>query len=130
MTYGPAVVDVLDGRVFKLTETHSAEIGPSVVPLLIPGERIVACFTADFDFVVFTDRRLVVVTAQGLTGKKRGFCSLPYRQVQAFSVEIAGTFDRDAELELRFGGEDRIGLRFKGAADVRALSLLIAQHVL
>jgi hypothetical protein len=45
--------------------------------LVIPGELIVSCFEAARDFVVFTDKRLIAVNVQGMTGKKRDFTSLP-----------------------------------------------------
>ena len=45
--------------------------------LVIPGELIVSCFEAARDFVVFTDKRLIAVNVQGMTGKKRDVTSLP-----------------------------------------------------
>ena len=101
-----------------------------VAPLLIQGEQIVACFKAVRDFVVFTDKRLIAVNVQGMTGKKRDFTSLPYSKVQAFSVETAGTFDLDAELDLWFSGLGKVRLEFKGNADIRALGQMIATYVL
>jgi hypothetical protein len=41
------------------------------------------------DYVAFTDKRLIAVNVQGLTGKKRDYSSLPYSKVQAFSIETA-----------------------------------------
>lgn len=62
------------------------------------------CFKGVHDFVVFTNKRLVAVNVQGITGEKRDSTSLPYSKIQAFSVETAGTFDLDAELDLWFSG--------------------------
>jgi hypothetical protein len=56
------------------------------------------------DFVVFTDKRLIAVNVQGMTGKKRDFTSLPYSKIQAFPIETADSFDLDAELDLWFSG--------------------------
>lgn len=50
--------------------------------------------------------------------------------VQAFSVETAGTFDLDAELDLWFSGLGKVRLEFKGQVDVRALSRLISVYIL
>lgn len=96
------MIDFSNGSVFKLSEIHPQEIGPAVTPLLVQGEQIVACFKAMRDFVVFTNKRVIAVNVQGMTGKKRDFTSLPYSKVQAFSIETAGTFDLDAELDLWF----------------------------
>jgi Bacterial PH domain len=101
-----------------------------VAPLMIQGEQIVACFKAMRDFVVFTNKRLIAVNVQGMTGKKRDFTSLPYSKVQAFSIETAGTFDLDAELDLWFSGLGNVRLEFKGNADIRQLGQMIATYVL
>lgn len=101
-----------------------------MVPLLIEGEHVVSCFKAVRDFVVFTNKRLIAVNVQGITGKKRDFTSLPYSKVQAFSVESAGNFDLDAELDLWFSGLGKVRLEFKGNADIRQLGHMIATYVL
>ncbi len=98
------MIDFSNGSVFELSAIHPQEIGPAVAPLLIQNEQIVACFKVMRDFVGFTDERLIAVNVQGMTGKKRDFTSLPHSKVQAFSIETAGTFDLDAELDLWFSG--------------------------
>jgi hypothetical protein len=125
-----AVIDFANGSVFKLNPAKPAELGPMVAPLLIPGEQLVSCFKAVRDFVVFTDKRLIAVNVQGMTGKKRDFTSLPYSKIQAFSVETAGTFDLDAELDLWFSGLGKVRLEFKGTSDIRQLGQMIAGYVL
>jgi hypothetical protein len=67
---------------------------------------------------------------QGMTGKKRDFTSLPYSKVQAYSIETAGTFDLDSELDLWFSGLGKVRLKFKGQVDIRHLGQMIAQYVL
>jgi Bacterial PH domain len=124
------VIDFANGSVFKLNSADPRELGPEVGPLLIPGEQIVASFKAVRDFVVFTDKRLIAVNVQGMTGKKRDFTSLPYSKIQAFSIETAGTFDLDAELDLWFSGLGKVRLEFKGSADIRHLGQMIAHYVL
>ena len=129
-TYRDVVIDFSSGSVFKLNPASSQDLGPEVAPLLVPGEQIVACFKAVRDFVVFTDKRLIAVNVQGMTGKKRDFTSLPYSKIQAFSVETAGHFDLDAELDLWFSGLGNVRLEFRGNADIRGLGQMIASYVL
>src|SRR3954451_22369727 len=124
------MIDFSNGSVFKLSAIHPQEIAPAVAPLMIDGERIIACFKAMRDFVVFTDKRLIAVNVQGMTGKKRDFTSLPYSKVRAFSIETAGTFDLDTELDLWFSGLGKVRLEFKGNADIRQLGQMIATYVL
>ena len=130
MTYRDAVIDFSNGSVFKLNPASPHELGPEVAPLLVPGEQVVACFKAMRDFVVFTDKRLIAVNVQGMTGRKKDFTSLPYSKIQAWSIETAGVFDMDSELDLWFSGLGRVRLEFKGSANIRALSLMIASHAL
>ncbi|SDM71501.1 PH domain-containing protein [Geodermatophilus siccatus] len=129
-TYRDVVIDFSNGSVFKLNPASPQELGPEVAPLLVPGEQVVACFKAVRDFVVFTDKRLIAVNVQGMTGRKKDFTSLPYSKVQAFSIETAGTFDLDAELDLWFSGLGKVRLEFKGSADIRGLGQMIAGFVL
>ena len=71
------MIDFSNGSVFKLSPCNPDEIAPAVAPLLVHGEQFVATFKAVRDFVVFTDKRLIAVNVQGITGKKRDFTSLP-----------------------------------------------------
>lgn len=57
--------------------------------------------------MMFTNKRIFAVNVQGLTGSKVDISSLPYSKIQAFSIETAGTFDRDSELEMYFSGLGR-----------------------
>ena len=79
---------------------------------------------------MFTNKRLIAVNVRGITGKKRDFTSLPYSKIQAFSVESAGSFDLDAELDLWFSGLGKVRLEFKGSADIRQLGRMVATYVL
>ena len=124
------MIDFSNGSVFKLSPANPQDIAPAVAPLLIQNEQIVACFKAVRDFVVFTDKRLIAVNVQGMTGRKRDFTSLPYSKVQVFSIETAGTFDLDAELDLWFSGLGKIRLEFKGNVDIRWLGQMLASYVL
>jgi hypothetical protein len=124
------MIDFSNGSAFKLNPCRPEEIVSSVAPILIPDEQIISCFKAVRDFVVFTDKRLIAVNVQGITGKKRDFTSLPYSKIQAFSIETAGTFDLDAELDLWFSGLGKVRLEFKGRSDIRQLGQMIATYTL
>ena len=56
------------------------------------------------DVFIFTDRRLILVDKQGVTGRKVQYHSVPYKSITHFSVETAGTFDLDAELTIWISG--------------------------
>jgi len=82
------------------------------------------------DYVAMTNKRLIAVNVKGMTGKKRDFTSLPYSKIQAFSIETAGSFDMDAELDLWFSGVGKVRLEFKGGTDIRQLGQMIATYAL
>jgi hypothetical protein len=124
------VIDFSNGTLFKLAQCDPAEIAPQISGLLLEGEQILVAAKTIRDFVVFTDKRILAVNVQGMTGKKRDFTSMPYSKIQAFSVETAGTFDLDAELELWFSGLGKVKFEFKGRFDITYLGRLIAHHVL
>jgi len=124
------MIDFSTSSVFKLTHIDPAEIQPQIAALLLEDERLLVAAKTVRDFVVFTDKRILAVNVQGMTGKKRDFTSLPYSKIQAFSVETAGTFDLDAELDLWFSGLGKVRFEFKGHFDITYLGKLIAHHVL
>ncbi len=124
------MIDFSSPSVFKLNPCDPGTVYPQVAPLLIPDEHLVAAFKTTRDFVAFTNKRMIAVNVQGLTGKKVDFTSLPYNKVQAFSIETAGNFDRDAELELWFSGLGKVRLEFKANSDIRQLGQMIASYVL
>ncbi len=124
------MIDFEKSAVFRLSQCDPQDIAGSVGPILIVGEEIVSCFRGGRDFVVFTNKRLIAVNVQGMTGKKRDFTSLPYGKIQAFSIETAGTFDLDAELELWFSGLGKVRLEFKGNTDIRVIGQMIATYAL
>jgi len=124
------MIDFNNASFVKLRPVNDNAFEKMVAPILVSGEEIVNCFQSIRDGVVFTNKRIITINIQGITGKKRDFTSLPYSKIQAFSVETAGTFDLDSELELWFSGMGRIKLEFIGATDVAYLCKLISQQVL
>ena len=68
--------------------------------ILTTTENVELAFSLIRDLIVFTDKRLILVDKQGMTGKKTSYKSFPYRSISRFSVETAGHFDLDAELKI------------------------------
>lgn len=98
--------------------------------MFVEGETILRMFQAMRDGVVFTNKRIIAINVQGLTGKKKDFSSLPYSKIQAFSVETAGTIDLDTELELWFSGLGKVKFDFVSNYNIAALCRLISGFVL
>jgi hypothetical protein len=124
------MIDFKNASYVKLKEVPNQEGQDLVGDLLIDEEGIFASFRGMRDMVIFTNRRIISVNVQGITGKKRDFTSLPYSKVQAFSVESAGVFDLDAELDLWFSGLGQVRFEFNSKFDVRAFSKYLGHYIL
>ena len=101
-----------------------------VSPMFVAGETILGTFRGIRDGVVFTDKRIIAINVQGMTGKKKDFTSLPYSKIQAFSVETAGVLDMDSELELWFSGLGKVKFEFVSQANVSQICKMISERVL
>ena len=67
---------------------------------LADDETVEKAFQLVRDLIIFTNRRMILVDRQGMTGRKTEYHSVPYRGITHFSVESAGTFDLEAELKI------------------------------
>ena len=124
------MIDFNNASFVKLRPVNDNAFEKMVAPILVSGEEIVNCFQSIRDGVVFTNKRIITINIQGITGKKKDFTSLPFSKIQAFSVETAGAFDLDSELELWFSGMGSVKLEFIGATDVAHLCKMISEKVL
>ncbi|WP_028244676.1 PH domain-containing protein [Pseudoclavibacter soli] len=97
--------------------------------LLINGERAIASFRTFRDSATFTDGRLIVRDAQGMTGRKVEMYSLPYSSINMWSSENAGTLDFNSEIEL-WTRAGHVKIKLTRKADVRRIDSLIAWAVL
>ena len=124
------MIDFNNGAFVKLRQVVNEEGQAMVGDLLVDDEAIFSSFKGIRDMVIFTNRRIIAINVQGLTGKKKDFSSLPYSKIQAFSFETAGTFDLDAEMELWFSGLGKVRFDFNTQFDVRQFSKFIGNYVL
>ena len=98
--------------------------------LLGQGEQVHAAYQLVRDTILFTDRRLILVDKQGITGKKTEYHSVPYRSITHFAVETAGTFDLDAELKLWISGNPApIQKTFTKGVDIYEVQAILTQFV-
>lgn len=124
------MIDFSNAAFIKLTPVHDMIFSHQIAPLLIPGEEIVATYQAIRDGVVFTNKRIIAINVQGITGRKVDMTSLPYSRIQAFSWETAGTIDLDSEIDLWFNGVGKVRFEFASMADISGLCRMISEKVL
>ncbi len=105
----------LDGLLGNASNVDKGEIKREFGKLFIDGEEVNVAFKVLRDLFIFTDKRLILVDKQGITGKKTEFHSILYKSISHFSIETAGTFDMDAELKIWISGniEPLVAKNFK-----------------
>lgn len=124
------MIDFNNASFVKLRPVNDHVFEKMVAPLLVEGEEHIGSYQSIRDGIVFTNKRIIAINVQGITGKKKDFTTLPYSRIQAFSVETAGTFDLDSELDLWFSGLGHVKFEFIGAADVSYICKVISKKVL
>ena len=99
--------------------------------LLAEGETIEVGFAVFRDTFIFTDKRLIIVDVQGMTGKKIEYLSIPYSKITKFSIETSGRFDLDAELKIWIGSDPSpIQKKFNKKVNIYDLQKVLAQFTL
>lgn len=100
--------------------------------LLIEGEEIELGFSLLRDVFMFTNKRLVLIDIQGITGSKIEYKSLPYKNISRFSLETSGTFDLDAELKIWISSENvpSVSKKFNKSIDVYEVQRYLASKVM
>lgn len=98
--------------------------------MLLSGEVAVASYKTLRDSATFTNKRLIVRDAQGLTGKKVEIYSLPYSSIVMWSSENgAGLLDFNSEIEL-WTKAGHIKVNLNKGLDIRKLDRLISEAIL
>lgn len=123
------------GLINKLLGNSSAvdsdKLQEKYAHLLMDDEKVELGFTLLRDVFMFTDRRLILVDVQGVTGSKVEYRSMPYKSVSRFSLETAGTFDLDAELKIWISSEDEPSIckKFNKSINVYEVQKYLASKV-
>lgn len=121
---------------FNAIMGHASEVSVEKIaeefrPILVSGENIEKAFKIIRDMFVFTNKRLILVDKQGLTGSKVDYITIPYASIIKFSKESAGLLDLDAELKIWVRGEAMpIKKQFGKNDNINDVYLILSQHIL
>ena len=124
------MIDFSNAYFAKLKPVDDKAFSNLISPILVQNEFIICSFQSIRDGVVFTDKRVIAINVQGVTGKKKDFTSLPYSKIQAYSVETAGVLDTDCELDLWFSGLGKVRFEFIHTMNISEICKLISEKVL
>ena len=124
------MIDFNNASFVKLNMVNNETFGSQINPILVEDEVILSSYKGIRDGVVFTNRRIIAINVQGLTGKKKDFTSMPYSKIQVYSVETSGIFDLDSELELWFSGVGKVKFEFTSNSNVSEICKSISNFIL
>ena len=119
-----------DANLLNLKEISISGLRKEITDFLKRDENIVQAFQTVRDQVVFTNKRVLVVNVQGITGKKVSYFSYPYSKVQYFGIETAGLLDIDSELVLVFSNGAQVQFDFKSRVNIKEICSNISDFIL
>lgn len=119
-----------EGFFARLQKTNNDAFGKVITDFLINGERVVGTYKSIRDGVVFTNKRIIAINVQGVTGKKQDYTSIPYSKISTFSLETAGLLDLDAEMEICISGVGKVKFQFTGNTNVKEICKAISEYTL
>jgi hypothetical protein len=113
------------------SQVDAEKIVADYAEIFFDGEEVECAFKMVRDVYILTNKRLILVDKQGLTGRKTEYLSVPYKAITRFSVETAGHFDLDAELKIWISSsvEPVIEKTFNRSANIYQVQKVLAQYV-
>ena len=111
---------------------NTEQIQQDYAKMLADDEIIEIGFKLIRDEFIFTNKRLILVNKQGLTGKKVEYLSISYKSISKFSIETAGHFELDAELKIWISSETTpsVQKKFNRQVNIYDVQRMLTQHVL
>ncbi len=118
--------------VFNLKPIALSDVREEVVGLFVEGEEGVCAFKTVRDQLVFTNKRIISIDVQGLTGKRKSYSSMPYSKIAFFAIQTPGFIEivPDSELVIQFISGFTVTFEFKGNVDIGKIGQMISAYVL
>lgn len=122
---------LLSGVMGNASECNPQEVQQEYSNVLAVGETVEKAYKLIRDMFIFTQKRLILVDKQGVTGKKIEYHSYPYRSITHFSIETSGHFDLDAELKFWVSGSSTpIEKQFNKKLNIYELYSVLSTYIL
>lgn len=122
---------IFDGLIGNASEVNLEALKKEYEKILASTETIEKAYKLVRDMFIFTNKRLILVDKQGMTGKKTEYHSIPYKSITHFSIETSGHFDLDAELKIWISGTALpIEKQFNSTLNIYELQNVLAEYCL
>lgn len=121
---------IFDGMLGNASAISPDQVKQELGKLFSADETIHLAYRLIRDMIILTDRRVILIDKQGVTGRKTEYRSIPYKSITNFSIESAGHFDLDADLKLWISSiTNPIEKKFGRGVDVYELQALLARLI-
>ncbi|MBR0537152.1 MAG: PH domain-containing protein [Clostridia bacterium] len=126
------MINFSQNATINLHKIDNAQLNRNAQMLLVEGEQVIGVYKTVRDQVIFTNKRLIIVDVQGITGKRQELVTLPYSTIQYFSVQTTGFAELipDAELSLYFTNGLQANFEFRGSSDILEIGRMISRYTL
>lgn len=126
------MINFTKDTVFNLKPIDEKDIQRDLVGLFINGEKVIGAYKTIRDQVIFTNKRIITIDVQGITGKRKDYSTLPYSKIQYFSVQTPGFAEMiaDCEMELYFSNRFKARFEFAGKCNIIDIGRSISEFVL
>ncbi|NMR25337.1 PH domain-containing protein [Pseudoalteromonas sp. NEC-BIFX-2020_015] len=122
---------LFSGLMGNASEVDDADLEKVLANTLVEDEQVEKAYKVVRDMFIFTNKRLILIDKQGVTGSKIEMISIGYSKITKFSKESAGHFDLDAELKIWVGSDPTpISKDFKSGDNINDVYRIISQYAL
>lgn len=122
---------IINGLMGNATEADLRKVEHELEQILVASEKLEKAYKLIRDLIVFTNKRLIFIDKQGVTGKKVEYHSIPYHSISHFSIETSGHFDLDAELKIWISSHaEPITKQFRKDKSITEVQKALAEYAL
>jgi hypothetical protein len=121
---------LFSGLLGNAGEVDVTEVEQELASIMADGEKPEQVFKLIRDLIVFTNRRLILIDKQGLTGSKKEYMSIPYRSIVRFAAETKGHFDLESDLKIWLSSTDLpISKTFSKDSNIMSVQKALATYI-
>ncbi len=121
---------LFSGLMGNASKVDIGQIEKDYEDLFSASEIVESAYKLIRDTIIFTNKRVIFVDKQGMTGKKTEYLSVPYKSISYFEIETAGHFDLDAELKIYISGKDLpIQKQFNRNTNIYEVQAILIDHI-